>query len=167
MAEAWPRAHPCASRAALHLATAGVQGRGGWRGRGQHLWSRSRCVLPRKQQRPLLKGRRAGGQPAFPGLPPAAADAASLPGPQLAVCAAGPEDEAKWAAFDAMVESWLGGSKPRAEVASYAEQEEEEAASNVLCARCYSLRHYGWVMRRLAAAGQQGRTPRRAATCSN
>ncbi|KAL4422880.1 hypothetical protein ABPG75_009077 [Micractinium tetrahymenae] len=56
-----------------------------------------------------------------------------------------PEDEAKWAAFDAMVESWLGGSKPRAEVASYAEQEEEEGATNVLCARCYSLRHYGSV----------------------
>lgn len=59
--------------------------------------------------------------------------------------AADPEDEAKWAAFDALVESWLGGSKPRVEVASYADQEEGEAPTNVLCARCYSLRHYGSV----------------------
>jgi hypothetical protein len=59
----------------------------------------------------------------------------------------GGEDEAKWAAFDSMVESWLGGSRQqRAEVASYGEQEEEEGggAARVLCARCYSLRHYGW-----------------------
>ena len=27
-----------------------------------------------------------------------------------------PEEEAKWAAFDSMVESWLGGSRPRVEV---------------------------------------------------
>lgn len=130
-----------------------------------------------------------------------------------------PEEAAKWDAFDALVESWLGGSKPRVEVRaagaraggapgrvglcglacmasvvggglehatcmqpeadashagawrvlprtpasqhatrsscrhlgppeelqvqSYAEQEEEEDAANVLCARCYSLRHYG------------------------
>lgn len=27
-----------------------------------------------------------------------------------------PQEEAKWAAFDAMVESWLGGSRPRVEV---------------------------------------------------
>lgn len=27
-----------------------------------------------------------------------------------------PEEEAKWSAFDAMVESWLGGSKPKVEV---------------------------------------------------
>ena len=29
-----------------------------------------------------------------------------------------PEEEAKWAAFDSMVESWLGGSKPRVEVSA-------------------------------------------------
>ncbi|KAL4448813.1 hypothetical protein ABPG77_007530 [Micractinium sp. CCAP 211/92] len=63
-----------------------------------------------------------------------------------------PEEEAKWVAFDAMVESWLGGSKPRAEVASYADQE-EEAGTNVLCARCYSLRHYGSV-KSAAAEGE-------------
>lgn len=66
------------------------------------------------------------------------------PPPPLPLAAADPEDEAKWAAFDALVESWLGGSKPRVEVASYADQEEGEAPTNVLCARCYSLRHYGW-----------------------
>lgn len=60
----------------------------------------------------------------------------------------GPEyEQAKWGAFDAMVESWLGGSsQPRASVASYAEQEEEGAAGTaVLCARCFSLRNYGQV----------------------
>lgn len=55
-----------------------------------------------------------------------------------------PEEEAKWAAFDAMVEGWLGGSQPRVEVASYAEQEQGlRPEETVLCARCYSLRHYG------------------------
>ena len=61
------------------------------------------------------------------------------------------EEEAKWDAFDGMVESWLaagGSEQPRREVQSFAEQEVDEgpdgaAAINVLCARCYSLRHYG------------------------
>lgn len=41
------------------------------------------------------------------------------------------------------VESWLGGSEgaPRPEVRSY--EEEDDGAARVLCARCYSLRHYG------------------------
>ncbi len=74
----------------------------------------------------------------------------------LGLCdpAVDPEEEAKWVAFDAMVESWLGGSKPRAEVASYADQEEKEAGTNVLCARCYSLRHYGWVQQLCGAVVQ-------------
>ena len=57
-----------------------------------------------------------------------------------------PEQDSKWAAFDSMVEGWLGGSsqQPRVEVQSYGEQEEGEgAAAGVRCARCYSLVHYG------------------------
>lgn len=85
----------------------------------------------------------------------AAADAAEAAAGPVSTSARGPaeqeeegrdeEQEVKWSAFDDMVESWLGGSKPRgSEVASYAEQEAGAAAgSTVLCARCYSLRHYG------------------------
>ncbi|KAI3430584.1 hypothetical protein D9Q98_005177 [Chlorella vulgaris] len=87
----------------------------------------------------------------------AAADAAEAAAGPVSTSARGPaeqeeegrdeEQEVKWSAFDDMVESWLGGSKPRgSEVASYAEQEAGAAAgSTVLCARCYSLRHYGSV----------------------
>lgn len=52
-------------------------------------------------------------------------------------------------AFDAMVEGWLddeslgkrGRRGPEAEDGE--EEEEEDLTPNVLCARCYSLKHYG------------------------
>lgn len=37
----------------------------------------------------------------------------------------------------------LQGEPKRVEVQSFAEQEDEHADLDVLCARCYSLRHYG------------------------
>lgn len=51
-------------------------------------------------------------------------------------------------AFDAMVEGWLDdeplGRKGRqGPDAIAAEEEEEDATPSVLCARCYSLKHYG------------------------
>lgn len=59
-----------------------------------------------------------------------------------------------------MVESWLGGSQPsRPSVRSYADEEEEEGGHHVLCARCYSLRHYGWVWV-LSGAGRKARAGR-------
>lgn len=33
--------------------------------------------------------------------------------------------------------------RKRAQIKSYAEDEEEDDTEHVLCARCYSLRHYG------------------------
>ncbi|GAB4820166.1 hypothetical protein N2152v2_007212 [Parachlorella kessleri] len=51
-------------------------------------------------------------------------------------------EEEKWQQFDDLVESW-GGQPQRAEVRAYSEGPEEDL--HVLCARCYSLRHYGQV----------------------
>ncbi|PSC71397.1 IMP dehydrogenase GMP reductase [Micractinium conductrix] len=79
-------------------------------------------------------------------------EAAAAPGEASTSGRASPEDEAKWTAFDSMVEGWLGGSKPRTEVASYSEQEEEGGPANVLCARCYSLRNYGAIKSAAAEA---------------
>eukprot|EP00887_Chlorella_sp_A99_P007378 scaffold2.g7378.t1 len=72
----------------------------------------------------------------------------------------GEEEDGAWDAWDAVVESWLAGGgseRPRVEIASYAEQEGGEEGDgadagpvNVLCARCYSLRHYGQVKSRAA-----------------
>ena len=68
--------------------------------------------------------------------------------PPAAAAAASDDPDGKWAAFDDMVESWLPSGGPRAarvEVASYGEQEQADTSPSVLCARCYSLRHYGCV----------------------
>ena len=54
-----------------------------------------------------------------------------------------------WNAFNAMVDSWADedgaqpneGRPPDQQVVE--EEEEEDAAPRVLCARCYSLTHYG------------------------
>lgn len=82
-----------------------------------------------------------------------AAEGDAQPGPSGREQPASPEEQRQWDAFDTMVENWLaagGSERPRAEVASYAEQEGEGVGPglgpvNVLCARCYSLRHYGQV----------------------
>ena len=122
--------------------------RAGWQGAGCAV-ARVRLALPAQPRAPstLTPGR-------LQDYLDDAAAAAAAAEEQPSTSGREPEEDAKWSAFDAMVESWLGGSsQPRVEVASYAEDEEGEgAASNVLCARCYSLRHYG-----CAAAGGVGR----------
>lgn len=51
-------------------------------------------------------------------------------------------------AFDAMVEGWLddeslGRKGRRGSEAEEEAEEEEDTTPTVLCARCYSLKHYG------------------------
>ena len=53
-----------------------------------------------------------------------------------------------WNAFDAMVDSWADedGAQPKGRPPNQQvieEEEEDDAAPRVLCARCYSLTHYG------------------------
>ena len=62
-----------------------------------------------------------------------------------------PSSAAAFDAFDAMVEGWLddedlgrrGRRGVEAEGGEEDEEDAEDAAPRVLCARCYSLKHYG------------------------
>jgi len=63
-----------------------------------------------------------------------------------------PDGDPAWDTFDNLVESWLEtasspSKKPREpHVKSFADQEaDDDIVSGVMCARCYSLRHYGKV----------------------
>lgn len=83
-------------------------------------------------------------------------DGAGEAGPSGRDAAADPS----WQDFDRMVESWAGeegGARPRRpEVRSFVDLEAEESLlGDVLCARCYSLRHYG----RVKSAGAEASMP--------
>lgn len=55
------------------------------------------------------------------------------------------ENDEKWMEFDSMAESWFqDGPSSRPDVRMYAGDEADDEV-HVLCARCYSLRHYGRV----------------------
>lgn len=66
-----------------------------------------------------------------------------------------------WSSFDSMVESWAidsANAPPRPIVQSYSEQEStaDDLLSSILCARCYSLQHYGKVKNQDAEASMPG-----------
>lgn len=61
---------------------------------------------------------RASAGCALPHLVPCLQQAYKDEGDEPSTSGRDPEEEAKWAAFDSMVESWLGGSKPKVEVSA-------------------------------------------------
>lgn len=66
------------------------------------------------------------------------------------------EEDDQWHRFDRLVESWLDDNEDlnrpkQPQIQRYEDKEEEEdPVSQVLCARCYSLRHYGRVKSAIA-----------------
>lgn len=52
-----------------------------------------------------------------------------------------------WGRFDSLVESWLDDESPRTPKPRNFEDQEQESdpLASIMCARCYSLRHYGHI----------------------